>query len=314
MFSVITPSYNQGRFVERTIRSVLEQQAGAFEHLVIDGGSDDGTVDVLKRFAHLKWVSRADSGKTSAINEGFARATGDIIAWINSDDLYTPGTFKRVADFFAQNPGAEAVIGRASVIDAEGKRLFDQKEPSAAGFTHQGIIRFWKHGTLPQSSLFFKRSLLSRIGNLDESIWSYMDFDWMLRLSRATRIHRIDQTLSLIRAHASSDTILNIASGVFYDSLLAISKRYWGKPWEPRYWFHAFSYQLHRPRLAWHTHYELFAYEAKEKLRGAVSERGVFAALLQAKRYAFKYPAAFMVMLFRQLGKKLSRGVVTHGH
>jgi len=97
--SIVTPSLNQGRYIEQTIQSVLLQNYPNFEHIVIDGGSTDGTVEILKKYPHLKWISEKDSGQSEALNKGLKMATGDIIAWINSDDWYAEGAFNNVASF-----------------------------------------------------------------------------------------------------------------------------------------------------------------------------------------------------------------------
>src|SRR5437016_162728 len=104
MISVVTPTFNQAPFIEQTIQSVLDQRPAAFEHIVIDGGSTDGTLEILAKYNHLKWISERDNGQSDALNKGFKKATGEIIGWINSDDWYEPGTFALVAKFFAENP------------------------------------------------------------------------------------------------------------------------------------------------------------------------------------------------------------------
>ena len=98
--TIVTPSFNQGKFIDENIQSVLTQNYPNFEHIIIDGGSIDGTVDILKKYSHLKWVSEPDRGQASALNKGFRMATGDVIGWLNSDDSYLPGTFEVVARAF----------------------------------------------------------------------------------------------------------------------------------------------------------------------------------------------------------------------
>jgi len=98
--TIVTPSFNQGNFIDENIQSVLTQNYPNFEHIIIDGGSIDGTVDILKKYSHLKWVSEPDRGQASALNKGFRMATGDVIGWLNSDDSYLPGTFEVVARAF----------------------------------------------------------------------------------------------------------------------------------------------------------------------------------------------------------------------
>ena len=116
-FSVITPSFNNAQYIEQTIKSVLEQNYPNFEHIVIDGGSTDGTVEILKKHSHLKWVSEKDEGQADALNKGFRMATGDIIAWINSDDWYEPNIFGNIAEWFERNPDKNIVMGDCNLID-----------------------------------------------------------------------------------------------------------------------------------------------------------------------------------------------------
>src|SRR5215469_8830813 len=114
--SVVTPSYNQGRFLERTIRSVLTQEGcGPIEYFVMDGGSRDESVDILRRYSDaLEWVSEKDRGQADAVNKGLARATGDVIGWLNSDDVYYPGAIRAACDSFAAHPEADLVYGEAN--------------------------------------------------------------------------------------------------------------------------------------------------------------------------------------------------------
>lgn len=143
-FSIVTPSFNQAAYIEATIRSVLEQDYQHVEYIIIDGASLDGSVDVIKKYEKklAAWISEEDNGQTDALNKGFHLATGDIFAWINSDDTYEPGTFKAVAEFFERNPEIGMVYGDAHFIDDEGKRI--GKFPAAqtdyarlrAGYVH----------------------------------------------------------------------------------------------------------------------------------------------------------------------------------
>jgi len=120
--SVVTPSYNQGRFIEETIRSVLLQDYPNLEFIIIDGGSTDNTIEVIKKYETwlAYWVSESDRGQSHAINKGIIKATGEILFWLNSDDVVLPGAFKKIAGVFSDNPEIKMVIGQAKVIDAQG--------------------------------------------------------------------------------------------------------------------------------------------------------------------------------------------------
>lgn len=294
-FSVVTPSFNQGRFIEKTIRSVLDQHHPYFEHIVIDGGSTDGTLNIFKKYPHLRWVSEPDKGKTHAVNKGFRMARGEIIAWINSDDYYADNTFARVASYFQNHPESRAVVGGSAVIDTSDKFLFYPKEPGPKGLTHRGMLHFWKHGTPPQSSLFFYREVFNEIGYLDEDIWSYMDYDFFLKLSRRYSLGRMNDILSYVRSHQDADTILNIACGILDDSLYRISRRYWGSAFS---WEHALillSYCVYLPRVRWNAYYERFAFDAKREMKSSYPKEKLWHFLWQSRRFFLKYPVAFVI-------------------
>ena len=202
LISVITPSYNQGLFIEQTIESVLLQNYPAFEHIIIDGGSTDETVPILKRHPHLNWVSEKDSGQSEALNKGFKKARGEIIAWINSDDWYEPGSFFVVADFFLRNPNKNVVMGDCLLVDSSGQTM-RKVINSERGF--KDILRFWVPYSIPtQPAVFFRRSLLSEFGEVDESLYYAMDFDLWLRFGSRYRFHHIDRVVANYRFHASA--------------------------------------------------------------------------------------------------------------
>jgi glycosyltransferase involved in cell wall biosynthesis len=178
--SIITPSYRQAQYIEATIQSVLAQNYPRLEYLVIDGGSADGTLDILPRYhKFLRWWSEPDSGQAQAINKGFHRATGEIIAWLNSDDIYLPGTLHRVARFFQQHPAIDVVYGDYYLIDPAGRVVLRKKE---IPFDYH--ILLYGLDYLSQPTVFFRRSLLTQFGFLDESLHYGLDWEYWLRLAR----------------------------------------------------------------------------------------------------------------------------------
>ncbi len=198
-FSVITPSFNQAAFIEQTIASVLQQKDQAFEHIVIDGGSKDGTVEILKKFPHLSWVSEPDRGQAHALNKGLARAAGKIIAWINSDDWYEPGAFSAVANFFNEHPDAKIVMGDCNLVDERGNKT-GHIVNAARGFNE--LKKYWKGKSIPtQPALFFWRELIEECGPADESLFYAMDYDLWMRFARKHRFHRLERTLANYRFH-----------------------------------------------------------------------------------------------------------------
>ena len=173
--SVITPSFQQGRFIERTIQSVLNQEGNDFEHFVVDGGSSDETLNILKKYEHcLTWISESDDGQAHAIDKGLAMSTGEIIAWINSDDIYYPHAFKQISSLFEANPDIAVVYGQADWID--------EADEIIASYP----TRSWDYNQLTrecylcQPAVFFRRSLVDRLGGLNPSLQYCMDYELWL--------------------------------------------------------------------------------------------------------------------------------------
>lgn len=213
--SVVTPSFNQGRYIEQTIQSVLAQNYPHFEHIVIDGGSTDGTIDVLRRYPHLTWVSEPDKGQTDALNKGLRMASGDIIAWINSDDYYLEGAFQRVAAEFRDNPATHLVLGDCLWFYEGSDRTIKVVNRTK---TFEDIIRYWDDWIIPtQPSVFFKRSLLDKVGFFDVSLNMAMDYEFWLRAAKHNDLVHIPQILSAYRFHDASKSGMGNDWSHFFD-------------------------------------------------------------------------------------------------
>jgi glycosyltransferase involved in cell wall biosynthesis len=203
--SVVTPSYNQARFLEETIRSVLLQGYPALEYIVMDGGSQDGSAEIIRKYAPWLsyWQSERDGGQSAAIAAGFARASGEIIAWLNSDDRYRPGTLARAAWFMARHPRAVFAGGDTFYVDVDGmmqKRIF-AVPPNRFLTAHLG-----RH-SLAQPSCFWRRRAYEQIGGLDHSLRFCMDRDLFIRLFAVGPSLRIPgPPLSDFRVHEESKT------------------------------------------------------------------------------------------------------------
>jgi glycosyltransferase involved in cell wall biosynthesis len=203
--SVITPSLNQARFLEGAIRSVLLQGYPNLEYMVLDGGSKDGSVDIISRYAGWLscWVSEPDGGQSHAINKGLSRATGDIVAWLNSDDYYLPGTLRTVAEQAFLSPEAGAWAGGGRQIDPETGRELWERFPPPLG--HKEILN-WNQHYLPQPSCFINRKVLGEKLYLNEAYHMQMDFDLWLRISSEFIMVPIHRILSVNYRHGRAKT------------------------------------------------------------------------------------------------------------
>lgn len=201
--SIVTCSYQQGRYLGATIRSVLDQDIPGIEYIIIDGGSSDESVEVIRRHEPglAYWVSEPDRGQTDALIKGFARAGGDIQGWLCSDDLLLPGALERVLRYFAAHPEVDAVYGDALWIDAEGRFLRPKKE---IGFNR--FIYLFDHNYIAQPSMFWRRRLYDEVGGLDPQFNLAMDSDLWERFSRRTRIVHLPAYLSCMRFYPQQKT------------------------------------------------------------------------------------------------------------
>jgi glycosyltransferase involved in cell wall biosynthesis len=202
-FSIVTPSFNHALFIEKTIRSVLKQEYPKLEYLVVDGGSSDGTLDILKKFAgHLKYISETDRGQADAINKGFSRCGGEILAWLNSDDTYAPGAVRAVAEIFAARPDIGVVYGNADFIDARGNFI----APCAhiENFNRHRLLHYSDY--LVQPAVFFRRALFESAGGLDALLNWAMDYDLWLKFAARTEFFYLRKNLAHYRWLGGSKT------------------------------------------------------------------------------------------------------------
>lgn len=201
--SIVTPSYNQGKFIEETILSVLNQNYPNLEYIIIDGCSIDNSIKIVKKYENriAYWVSEKDRGQSHAANKGFKRVTGDIIGWLNSDDTYLPQCFEYVVKAFRENPDTEVVYGNFVQTNEENKVL--RKRHVFSKFRYETLLF---HNYLGQPAIFFKKRVLDKIGYLDESLHYTMDWDFFLRMKRQCKIVHVNRFLAICRLHSESKT------------------------------------------------------------------------------------------------------------
>lgn len=201
--SIITPSFNQGNYLEETIVSVLDQHYADLEYIIIDGGSTDQSKEIIRKYEkHLSyWVSEKDNGQSHAINKGFRKASGSIVSWLCSDDLYTPNTLNTVADLFAAQPETGMVHGKTILFNKKGKELVKGAIDEDLAIKYFAVIPY------PQPSSFFRKELLDRIGLLDESLHFGMDYELLIRIALTAPIQKVDNIFSRYRLHDDSKTV-----------------------------------------------------------------------------------------------------------
>ncbi len=203
--SVVTPSYNQARFLEATLRSVVEQDYADLEYIVLDGGSDDGSVEIIERCADRisHWQSEKDDGQAAAIRTGLQQATGDVLAYLNSDDIYLPGALHAAGRFFTDNPDEILACGHCVIMDAQG-------EPYGRWYatppTHESLIFGGSNLGFAQPAAFWRRDAYERAGGVDPSFQFTMDVDLFVRLTKERPGALLDAFTAGYRTHEDAKT------------------------------------------------------------------------------------------------------------
>lgn len=198
--SIVTPSFNQGQFIEDCIRSVTRQSGIDWEHLIVDAGSTDGTREVLQKHPHLSWTSEPDQGMSDAINKGFRRATGDWVMWLNTDDFLLPGALEKVANHAEAHPEADVIYGECMYVDEQGRTIRRRTDHRF----DRNILLFY--GCYIQSTCTFLSRKIIQAGHLlDVRFKNCMDFDYYLRLSLAGYTFSfMPQALAAFRWHGEN--------------------------------------------------------------------------------------------------------------
>lgn len=204
LVSIVTPSLNQGKFLRQAVESVLNQSYPALEYLVIDGGSTDETLDVLRSYgSRLRWLSEPDGGQSQAVNKGWRLAEGEILGWLNADDLLAPQAVARAAQTLAAHPELAGMYGDCVYIDSAGKPL---RRYPAQPFDYLRLA-LETENFIPQPSIFLRRRWLEQVGGLDESLHYVMDYDLWLRLGLLAPLAYVPQEFSRARLHGDAKTV-----------------------------------------------------------------------------------------------------------
>jgi glycosyltransferase involved in cell wall biosynthesis len=205
--TVVTPSYNQGRFIRETIDSVLSQDYPAIEYIVIDGGSTDDTVSILKSYgSRVSWISEPDRGQSEAINKGWKRARGEILAWLNSDDFYMPGAISKAVAYLQSHPDVGLVYGDGLHISEEGRAMGRfPSEPFSKDRLKETCF-------IPQPATFVRRSVIEQIGFIRESLRYCMDYDLWIRISKRYRLQYVPIPMASVRLHKDCKTVKDRAA------------------------------------------------------------------------------------------------------
>jgi glycosyltransferase involved in cell wall biosynthesis len=206
--TIVTPSLNQGRYIRETIESIITQDYPNLEYFIIDGGSTDGSVDIIREYEDQVdyWVSENDRGQSDAIMKGSARATGELFAWVNSDDVLLPGCLTAIAENYLQNQKPDIVTANVTYMDDDGKITRYVRLPQQSRFFFfRGI---W-HASAP--AVFFKTSLFHAAGGVNPDYHLCMDLDlWMKMMKKGARVAHISQYLGAFRWHANAKTVISI--------------------------------------------------------------------------------------------------------
>lgn len=227
--SIVVPSYNQEKFLERTILSILNQNYPNLEFIIIDGGSTDGSVNIIKKYEKYLayWVSEKDKGQSDALNKGFTKATGDIIGWLNSDDIYLPGILFKIAKLFGKNSAVDIIYGNRLDIDENDEIIGESR------FTKFSLVVYRYDGLpLGTQSTFWRRNLFSKIGMLDVDLQFDMDYEFFLRAAlKKSKFKYVPYYLGVMRRHQAAKTEIFLGTPFDQKECRQVDRRYNRKKW-----------------------------------------------------------------------------------
>ena len=204
LVSIITPSYNQTHFIEETIRSVLAQEYPSLEYIIVDGGSTDGSVEIIQKYSSQLswWISEKDKGHADALNKGFTHASGEILAWLNSDDTYYPGAVSEAVAYLQTHPEVGMVYGDADLTDESGRVI---GRFAARQTDYRRLLRGSVH--IPQATTFFRANLWRQIGPLDLSLFFAFDYNFWVQLAKISRLQYLPRRWATFRLHSEGKSV-----------------------------------------------------------------------------------------------------------
>jgi glycosyltransferase involved in cell wall biosynthesis len=233
LVSIVTPSYNQGRYIQQTIESVLNQGYPHLEYVVVDGGSNDNTIDILKKYeAHLTWISEKDRGQADAINKGFRMAKGEIIAWLNSDDTYLPGAIARSVGYLEAHPEVGMLYGQGYHVDEAGE-IIERYYTEPFDYQRLGEVCF-----ICQPTVFLRAEVIGTVGPLDVRLDYSLDYEYWMRIAKRFRIGYLDAYLASSRLHSDTKTLSKRVE--VHREILQVVKRHYGQV--PLRWINAYAH------------------------------------------------------------------------
>ncbi len=238
LITIITPSFNQGPFIEETILSVLNQDYPNIEYIVMDGGSTDITLDILKKYSdRITWFSEKDKGQTDAINKGFNRSKGEILAYLNSDDTYLPGAIRRAVRYLTlENLNAKFVYGEGFHITAQGD-VIERYPTESFDFRHLAETCF-----ICQPTTFWKREVIEKIGPFDENLHYAMDYDFWIRTAKEYgTLEYIPEFLANSRLYKETKTLSKQLEA--HAEILDVIRKHYGKGHVPSTWIYAYAHK-----------------------------------------------------------------------
>lgn len=229
LVSVITPCLNRVRFVRDAIESLLIQDYPRIEHIVMDGGSTDGTLDVLRHYeGRIRWYSESDTGQSDALNKLLRLVEGEIVGWLNSDDFYYEGAIRRVVEAFSSKPDADVIYGRCAIVEERGAFV---RMHSTRPFSLPRLVSY-DAGYIPVQSTFFRRRVIDAVGDFDTSLRYALDYDWLVRAGLSCNVHHVPAVLGAFRQHRDATQGPELRRD-YVREVVKVSRRYGGNAFTP---------------------------------------------------------------------------------